>query len=170
MAAQGEVNNKPNQVGADSLASALPHATAATLTNNRAISSPVRDPGGERAPRVPARAELRCWAPPGLVPRGFFRFDGRRKSHPGVGATGRMRGCLGVWNHRIGREGSFEGSILWEGAGAGDRAGDSVLCDTLLSRGLILPHRGASTGARAGFVPWLVPDTPEAPKTGRPVR
>lgn len=58
MAAQGEVNNKPNKVGADSLASALPHATAATLTNNRAISSPVNNPGG-------ARGEMGCRREPG---------------------------------------------------------------------------------------------------------
>lgn len=109
MAAQGEVNNKPNKVGADSLASALPHATAATLTNNRAISRPVNNPGGARGDGVPARGGLlcagRCGAAfsPSCSPGFSLSFFGSLAGDKVIlgREMGSTRGRLGAQNRRM---------------------------------------------------------------------
>lgn len=146
MAAQGEVNNKPNKVGADSLASALPHATAATLTNIPAICS-LSGISRERRDRDAAALAAPCASPLG-IPAGW------QEQKPSLGK--RMRGC---WKHRLGGG--------WRPTREGNSAGER-LCSIAPSFP-ILPCRGAPPRVGAGFVPWIVSDTPGASRTCFPV-
>lgn len=81
MAAQGEVNNKPNKVGADRLASALPHATAAANEPPR-YRQPAGIPGDGTVPAGP------CARMQGGTPGGLGRSWSGSWSRPG---DGRMR-------------------------------------------------------------------------------
>lgn len=120
MAAQGEVNNKPNKAGADSLASALPHATAATLTNNRAISSPGATPGAARGDGVPALGSSARRAAARASPRAAFfgLLAGAGVIPGGAGEDEGPPGTVGSQNS-LGWKGPLKGESSGRGLGQG---------------------------------------------------
>lgn len=110
MAAQGEVNNKPSGVGADSLASALPHARAATAEQPRYLR-----PGmvpGQRGETL--QHELGSPRRPGRPPRLLGRLGTGKSRAGGAG------GVREWWGASSGGEGDIQGGEIPGPGGCSD--------------------------------------------------
>lgn len=92
---------------------------------------------------------------------GFFDLLAGAKAIPGGGDQEDEGPLESVEpQNNLGLEGASPGRGLEQGKGCAPRP--------LLSQGPILPPRGPPTPVGAGFVPRMVSDTPEAPRTCSP--